>query len=477
MNLKEQLAQVIAKSKAILEQDKITDEDMEKVRAYREEAKRLADAIEIQKSLDGFLPQPDPVRPALPGAGDGNAVDPPAQGQKRQDPAVSAAYIMKFGEGSAAVKAVLSDLHGSMERAADLYWQQRKAFNYYLRSDPQRPVPEWVQKALSQIVMTPQAVKEALDAGLSSVESLKTVMVEAADTLGGYIVPIDFQSRVIERLKGMTIMRERASSITTSRDRVALPKVTGGNSQYTSAVRATWVDETPTAGTAATNLTWGLEEIPVHTQMAEAFLTRDLVEDSAFNIESYLVEKFAEAAAIDEDNQFLVGDGNGKPEGILPGSSNKLGLTSNQSTAASGTFAFSDLVTTAWAINAQYRSNAVWMAEKATYAYIAAMKDGMGQYYWREVWGNQVREGGKPVPLLGYPTLEQEALPSIGSSAYPIIFGDPRGYTIVDRVGMSVERYLDSATARINQICYVMRRRLGGQVTEPWRFVLLQCSA
>jgi HK97 family phage major capsid protein len=57
------------------------------------------------------------------------------------------------------------------------------------------------------------------------------------------------------------------------------------------------------------------------------------------------------------------------------------------------------------------------------------------------------------------------------------VFGDLTGYTIVDRIGMTVERYLDSATARQNLVYYVMRRRLGGQVTEPWRLAAQLVSA
>ena len=80
--------------------------------------------------------------------------------------------------------------------------------------------------------------------------------------------------------------------------------------------------------------------------------------------------------------------------------------------------------------------------------------------------------------MLGYPVLEQETMPDPDTgSNYPIIFGDPAGYTIVDRVGMSVERYLDSSTARENKVLYVMRRRLGGQVTRDWAFGVQKVSA
>jgi HK97 family phage major capsid protein len=256
----------------------------------------------------------------------------------------------------------------------------------------------------------------------------------------------------------------------TSRDKVEIPVATGGDGQYTSAVRVTWVDETPTAGASETNLTFGMESVPVHTVMAETPLSRNLIEDAAFNIEGYLTEKFAEASAVDEDNRFLTGDANGKPQGILPDSGNSLSLTEAVSGAAS-TLTWDGLLTLVYSIDGQYRANANLIAEKATYLAIRKLKDGEGQYLWQP--DNQA---GQPTRLLGYPTLEQEAMPSITTNTYPIIFGDLRGYTIVDRIGMSVERYLDSSTARTNTVYYVMRRRLGGQVTEPWRFCVQKCS-
>jgi HK97 family phage major capsid protein len=68
-------------------------------------------------------------------------------------------------------------------------------------------------------------------------------------------------------------------------------------------------------------------------------------------------------------------------------------------------------------------------------------------------------------------------MPTIGAGTYPLIFGDLKGYTIVDRVGMSIERYLDSATARQDMVAYLMRRRVGGKVMEPWRFAVQKVAA
>ena len=64
----------------------------------------------------------------------------------------------------------------------------------------------------------------------------------------------------------------------------------------------------------------------------------------------------------------------------------------------------------------------------------------------------------------------------IGAGAYPILFGSLDAYTIVDRLGMTVERYLDSQTARQNLVYFVMRRRLGGEMVETWKTVAHKVS-
>lgn len=430
---------------------------------WRTKAEKADEALSELKSI-AALENAGAFRPTLPGT-ESDPLPAPDRAQ--------AAYVLRFGNPDNAVKGILTDLHGSNYEG--LYWAQKAAFKNYLRKGEQfLSRDEYVR--LKEIVMTPNAVKAAIAQGIDNVAALKATMVEAIDVLGGFVVPVDFQARVIERVQGMTVVRGRASVAQTSRDTVEIPVSTGGNDQYTSAVRVTWVDEKPAAGVAETNLTFGMETIPIHTVMAETWLGRNMVEDVAFDIENYLVGKFAESIQIDEDNRFLTGSGVGCPQGVLPGGSNLLSITEKVSGGAAA-LTWDGLIGLSYAIPSQYRQNAVWIAERATYEAIAKLRDSTsGQYLWNPY---QYQGGANAAPprLLGYPVLEQEAMPSISAGAYPIIFGDLSGYTVFDRIGMTVERYLDSSTARQNTIMYVVRRRLGAQPTELWRFAVQKVAA
>ena len=71
---------------------------------------------------------------------------------------------------------------------------------------------------------------------------------------------------------------------------------------------------------------------------------------------------------------------------------------------------------------------------------------------------------GVPNTILGQPYVEATDMPDVAANAYPIVFGDfNQAYTIVDRVGLSVQR--DNFTqATAGNVRYVARRRVGGQV-------------
>ena len=389
--------------------------------------------------------------------------DPTLPGPEK-DAAVKSLYQIRFGDEDEAVKTILTDLHGVSY--AQARYQKMMTFNHWLKTPWDQTIPAEGKTFL----WTPKTVKLAIEEG-QDVQAMKTTMVEAADTLGGYLVPEDWRADVIERMAGFTVVRQRATVITTTRDAFEMPKATGGDSQYPNAVRITMVDEIPTAGAAATHATWGQERVPIHTAMAETFLSRNLAEDAAFNLAAYLAKAFAQAAAITEDNQFLTGDGAGKPQGILPDNANGLSLTEAVTGVADALNNYDAIIDLAYAIDSQYRQvpSCAFVGEKATTKTIAKLQDGAGRY----MWDRAERMAGK---LEGYTYLEQEALPTIAANAYPMIFGDFSGYWIGDRVGMIVERYLDSATARINQVCYVLRRRYGGQVCETWRFAVLKVS-
>jgi HK97 family phage major capsid protein len=481
----EKFQALIKEAKALLDAGKLDE-----AKVKRAEAESVRDAIAEAKSLAALEADYAPVRPAVPGVSEGSVPNVITAGSVGTKSAVAepdededkshlsntqkAAYVTRFGDEDKTVKAILSDLHGKEFKG--LYWAQKAAFNRYVRAGD-KAISSDDAKLLKGIILNPQIVKMALDQGVDDIKALKSMMVEASDTLGGYMVPVDFQMRVIEQLAALTVIRGRASQMNTSRDRVEFPEATGGNGRFTSPVRTTWVDETPTIGQLASNyVTFGLRGINIHTAMSEAPLSRNFLEDLAFDIEGYLSQKLAESVSLDEDEQFLIGDGVGKPRGILPGLANIHALTEEHSLDAN-VLTWKGLIATTYAIPAQYRQEGVWLANRNTYQAIAQMQDATsGNFLW-QAYQFDGGEAGRTKTLLGYPILESELMPDVAANAFPILFGNLNAYQIVDRLGMTVERFIGAQEARQNLVYFVMRRRLGGDLLEPWKLVAQKVAA
>ena len=474
VRLRQQRAALIQQASAILDAaesasraltpDEVTNHDglMAQIEALAGEITRA----EQQEALDAenrTIPQPG-TRDSDPPGGGGNG--------QPDDSIRRAFYARRYPDVPRGAEQIARELYRGQDYS-DLLWEKHVGFNRYLRTGHRGD-----EQLARSIVLTPQQIINCASHGLT-VEEIRATMIEGDDTLGGYVAPEDVRMDLIERLPGLTAVRPRANVITTTRDRVSFPRVTGGGSQYIGAVRVTWVDETPTSTEAATNATFGQVAIPVHTVMAHTDLSQNLVEDAAIDLAGYLGREFTSAAAIDEDTQFLASAGVGTPQGVLlnntTGGPNNTDIATVNSGSAAALTA-DGIIAVPYGLGSQYRqgSSAAWVMAKATVQAIRQLKDGDGRYLWADL--NRQLDG-KRGDLEGYPIGESEAMPAITTNTYPIIFGDWMGYMIADRVGLSIQRFVDSTLAKQNLVSFVMRRRLGGQVTHGFRFAVQKCSA
>jgi len=480
--LQGQMKALLAESDEISAKDDPTAEDLERITAIGGEMKALRGQIESASEVEetkawsaksaGMLPIAVPgVAPA-----ERSDEDSPAQRQEAATKAASRAwYVKRFGDVPAAAEQIAKELYGEYDNGDFSYVAMKKHQDFvrYLRTG------EGDRKYSRMLLLTPQQIIDAAADG-ATIAEIKSTMIEADDTLGGYLVPEDMRTGIIERLPGMTVVRSGANVITTSRDSVPITTATGGTSRYSSGVRVTWTNEQPTSGTGTTNATFGQSKIPVHTVMADTTISRDLLEDAVFDLAGYLARKFSEAMAIDEDEQFLVGDGLGKPQGILNGTAaNGAPFDANVTTVNSGSAAAltaDGIIKLPTNLDAQYRqAGAVWVFAKATRQAIELLKDGSGRYLLGD--NNNPLGGNGGDRLRNYGIKESEAMPAIAANTYPVIFGHLQGYTIADRIGMDVMRYDDSTTGVANAIRLVARRRLGGQVLNPWAVAVMKVSA
>ena len=107
---------------------------------------------------------------------------------------------------------------------------------------------------------------------------------------------------------------------------------------------------------------------------------------------------------------------------------------------------------------------------------VATLKDGNGNYLIDQR-DDALRTVGVPDRLLNKPIVYNEWADDADSGKFPIILADlTRGYIIGRRVEFSIRRFDDSNYAEHDQVLFLGRARLGGQVLQPASFKALKVA-
>jgi HK97 family phage major capsid protein len=311
-------------------------------------------------------------------------------------------------------------------------------------------------------------------------------LTEGTDTAGGFLVPEDVQTALIKKMATMAVLRSVASVYQTSRDIITFMRVNYASaaddttgSLFTQPGRVTATGEVPSSSTVhrQTSTVWGQVKIPVNTVMMSELISNDILEDSAIDLGTYIGESFAEAYSLYEENQFINGIGINAPMGLLALVDATNGIESVNSGATTTPFyTYAGVLNIESELPPQYESNARWLGNKATYSFLRQIVTATTN---EPLWPVYAAEGGfgpRPGTLLGYPTLRSQFMPGSDTAGnYPLILGDFRGYYIVDRIGLSIQR-LTERYAEDNSIAFVARKRFGGDLVKPWMFRVAKIS-
>jgi HK97 family phage major capsid protein len=283
-----------------------------------------------------------------------------------------------------------------------------------------------------------------------------------SDPDGGYLVTPDTTGRIIRRIYETSPMRQVASVMTIGTDIVEGLNDLGENG-------FSWVGETATRS-ENTTAQLGKWSIPVHEAVSHVTATQKVLEDSRLDLEAWLGDKSADRMARGENTAFVTGDGMGKPKGLTTyptaataDASRAWGTFEHLNTGANGAFRtrsgdtnpVDDLINVIYALKSTYRSNASWMTSRAVLRDARKLKDGQGNFIWQPA-----AVAGQPASLLGFPIVEAEDMPALGTGSLSMAFGDFREtYQIVDRIGISLLR--DPYTA-YPYVKFLFRKRVGG---------------
>lgn len=305
---------------------------------------------------------------------------------------------------------------------------------------------------------TGRASAEYRDAVLAALRSnfrkVSNVLSEGVDAQGGYLVPEEYDSRLIDVLTEENIMRGLATRITTSGEHkinIAATKPA-----------AAWIEE-------GGQLTFGdatFDQIimDAHKLHVAIKVTEELLYDSAFNLENYIIKQFGKALANAEEDAFLNGDGVGKPLGLLATEGGaEVGVTAASATAITA----DEIISLIYSLKRPYRKNAKFMCNDQTLAAIRKLKDSTGQYLWQPS-----MQAGEPDRILGYAVMTSPYFPTIAGGKPAMAFGDFSYYNIGDRGTRSFAE-LKELFAGNGMVGFVAKERVDGKLVLPEAVKLL----
>ena len=298
------------------------------------------------------------------------------------------------------------------------------------------------------------AYKEDFGAHLRGKKPIHNVLSESVDEEGGYLVPEEFEHQIITGLDEANVVRSIAKVIQTHHDR-KIPIAVGHS-------EATWTPEN--SAFTESDPTFGQKIIDAHKLTDLVKVSIELLQDSEFDLETYIANEFARAFGVAEEQAFCVGTGESQPTGIFTANGGTVGVT-----AASGTeITVDEIISLVYALKSPYRRNAKFLMNDATVSLIRKLKDGNGAYLWQPS-----VQAGQPDKLLGYEIYTSPYVPTAEAGAYSVAFGDFSNYWIGDRMGRTARR-LNELYATNGQVGFICVERVDGKVILPEGIQLLQ---
>ncbi|HEL0197895.1 TPA: phage major capsid protein [Streptococcus equi subsp. zooepidemicus] len=295
------------------------------------------------------------------------------------------------------------------------------------------------------------AYKEGMLTALrTNFRQVSNVLQEGVDADGGYLVPEEYDSRLIRVLEGENIMRKLGHKITTSGDH----KINIASTEPAAA----WIEEGGALQFSDAKFAQIL--LDAHKLHVAIKVTEELLYDNAFNLENYIIEEFGKALSNAEEDAFLNGTGVGQPLGLFAATGGgTVYKTVTKLTA-------DDIMNLVYALKRPYRKNSAFIMNDQIIATIRTFKDGNGAYMWQPSY-----QAGEPDKLLGYPVYTSPFAPEDAIS-----FGDYSYYNIGDR-GTRSFKQLTELFAGNGMIGFVAKERVDGKLILPEAVQILKIGS
>ncbi len=273
-----------------------------------------------------------------------------------------------------------------------------------------------------------QAFNAYLRTGKPNADLIAMAQSEGTPSEGGYLVPDEFRTKMVEKLKAFGGIGGLASRYTTG---------TGAPVDWPTLDDTANVGEITQEGntfSSGADVAFGTNSLTSYTYMAGGSgstplrINYELAQDTAFDLEGLITRLLSTRIARIQATHFATGTGVQQPLGLVTG------RTPVQAAANTG-FVFDDFVEWEHSLDPAYRGSARWLMNDTTLKIAKKIADSNGDPIFRG-WGANMALGFNESTLLGYPLSIDQAMPDYSAADHTklaIVFGDVnQGYVIRD---------------------------------------------
>ena len=269
------------------------------------------------------------------------------------------------------------------------------------------------------------------------------------ETEGGYLVPDEYERTLVQALEEQNIFRQLAHVIHTSSGDRKIPVVASKGT-------AQWIDEE--AQYPESDDSFGQVSIGAYKLATMIKISEELLNDSVFDMPSYIATEFARRIGAAEEEAFFTGNGTGRPLGILAETG---GAQVSVTGAKADAVTFDDVMDLFYSLRSPYRRNAVFIMNDATVKALRKLKNGNGDYIWQPS-----VTAATPDTILNRPVYTSGFMPTLATGNKTILFGDLGYYWVADREGRSFKR-LNELYAPTGQVGFLASQRVDGKLILP----------
>jgi HK97 family phage major capsid protein len=295
-----------------------------------------------------------------------------------------------------------------------------------------------------------KAARERMETYAATLDGLEV----ATPADGGYTVPDQVASTLLEELAQIGGMRQAATVLATA---------TGQEISFPTA------DETSQKGemlgertqAAHSDPTFGTKALKVYKFSSKTVgVSIELLQDTTIDLEGFIRRALVDRLSRITEDYYHDGTGSDQPQGLLTAATQgKVGASGQTATVI-----YEDLLDLIHAVDPAYRrgGSCGFMFNDTTLGGIRKLEDDYG----RPLWQPNVVES-EPSRILGYPYWVNQEMADMAANAKSIVFGDLSKFIIRDAMDIQLRRFDDSRYAEYGMVGFLAMMRSGSALIAP----------